>query len=321
MQSSLIAIALCSVSLVSGVSTLHAQGYPRKPVRIIVPFSAGGGTDTVTRIIGRKMSESTGQQFLIDNRPSAGGNIAFEMTAKADPDGYTILNTSTGIVVNPVLYKKVNYDPEKDFSVVGVIGASGAFLIVPTDSPYKSLADLLTHAKANPGKLNFAYFNASSQVPPEVLAKTAGIEWQGIAYKAIGNAWNDLYAGTIQFMFVDLTASRGQVVAGKARPLGITLPERSRLYPEVPTIGETFPGFATTGMLAVAVARAAPEAIKQRLNELVNEAVFSPEINKRLVDEFALTPARLSLAQCAERDRNERAKWAEYVRIARIEPQ
>ena len=300
----------------------QAQAWPARPVHIIVPFAPGGSGDITARMVGKYMEDKIGQPVVIENKPGANGIVGALAVKAAAPDGYTLMLATTSTnAANVHMYKNPGYDPEKDFSVVGVIGASGAFLIVPTDSPYKSLADLLTHAKANPGKLNFAYFNASSQVPPEVLAKTAGIEWQGIAYKAIGNAWNDLYAGTIQFMFVDLTASRGQVVAGKARPLGITLPERSRLYPEVPTIGETFPGFATTGMLAVAVARAAPEAIKQRLNELVNEAVFSPEINKRLVDEFALTPARLSLAQCAERDRNERAKWAEYVRIARIEPQ
>src|SRR6185312_11687248 len=146
-------------------------------------------------------------------------------------------------------------------------GDSGAFLVVPADSPHKTLGDLLAYAKARPGKLNFGYFNASSQVPSEVLGKQAGVEWQGVAYKAIGSAWNDLYAGSIQFMCVDLTAARGQVVANKARPLAISLAERSPLYPDVPALGESFPGFATTGFLAIAVPKAVPDEIKQRLNE------------------------------------------------------
>ena len=300
----------------------QAQAWPAKAVHIVVPFAPGGSGDITARLVGKYIEEKTGQPVVVENKPGANGIVGVLAVKAAAPDGYTLMLATTSTnAANVHMYKNPGYDPERDFSVVGVIGSSGAFLIVPADSPYKSLADLLAHAKANPGKLNFGYFNASSQVPPEVLAKAAGVEWQGVAYKAIGTAWNDLYAGAIQFMFVDLTASRGQVVAGKARPLGVTLPQRSRLYPEVPAIAETFPGFTSTGMLAVAVAKAVPESIKQRLNDLVNEAVFSPEINKRLVDEFALTPLRLNLAQCAEQDRSERAKWADYVRIARIEPQ
>ena len=155
----------------------------------------------------------------------------------------------------------------------------------------------------------------------EVVGKLAGVEWQGVAYKAIGNAWTDLYAGSINFMFVDLTAGRGQVVAGKARPLALTLPARSPLYPDLPTLAETFPGFSSTGFLAIAVPKATPLPIQEKLNALINEAIASPAIRDRLVNEFALTARPLTLAQCAAQDREERAKWAEYVRIAKIEPQ
>jgi tripartite-type tricarboxylate transporter receptor subunit TctC len=154
-----------------------------------------------------------------------------------------------------------------------------------------------------------------------MLAKAASVQWQGIAYKAIGNAWNDLYAGAIDFFFVDLTAARGQVVAGKARPLAITLAERSPLYPDVPAVAETYPGFVIRGFLAVAVPKAVPQDIKARLNELVNEAILSPAINKRLIEEFPLNPSRYDLDQCAAHDHGERAKWAEYVKVAKIEPQ
>jgi tripartite-type tricarboxylate transporter receptor subunit TctC len=238
------------------------------------------------------------------------------------PDGYTLMLATTSTnAANVHMYKSPGYDPEKDFQVVGVIGSSGAFLVVPADSQFKSIADLTNYAKANPGKLNYGYFNASSQVPSAVLGEKARLDWQGVAYKAIGNAWNDLYAGAIQFMFVDLTAARGQVVAGKARPLAISLPERSPLYPDVPALSESYPGFVSTGFLAIAVPKAVPDDIKQRLNELINEATSSAEINKRLVEEFALTPRTLDLEQCAQQDREERAKWADYVKIARIEPQ
>jgi tripartite-type tricarboxylate transporter receptor subunit TctC len=305
-----------------GALPARADTWPSKPVQIVVPFAPGGSGDITARLVGKYMEGKTGQPFVIENKAGANGIVGV-MSVKSSPaDGYTVMLATTSTnAANIHMYKKPGYDPEKDFSVVGIIGDSGAFLVVPADSPYKTLADLITYAKANPGKLNFGYFNASSQVPSEVLGKQAGVEWQGVAYKAIGNAWGDLYSGTIQFMCVDLTAARGQVVAKKVRPLAISLAERSPLYPDVPTLSESFPGFVSTGFLAMAVRKAVPEDVKQRLNVLVNEAVFSPDIHRRLTEEFALTPHKLDLAQCAAKDREERAKWAQYVKIARIEPQ
>jgi tripartite-type tricarboxylate transporter receptor subunit TctC len=301
----------------------HAQAnWPSKAVHIVVPFAPGGSGDITARLVGKYIEDKVGQSFVIENKPGANGIVGALAVKAAVPDGHTLMLATTSTnAANVHMYKNPGYDPEKDFQVVGVIGSSGTFLIVPQESRFKSLADLVTFAKANPGKLNAGYFNASSQVPAAVLAERAGVSWQAVAYKAIGNAWTDLYAGTIDFMFVDLTASRGQVVAKKARPLAISLPERSPLYADVPTLSESYQGFVSTGFLAIAVPKAVSDEIKQKLNGLINEAVFSPAIHKRLVEEFALTPRRLDLAQCAVQDREERAKWADYVRIARIEPQ
>lgn len=300
----------------------RADTYPSKTIRIIVPFAPGGSGDITSRLIGKYIEDKTGQPFVIENKPGANGIVGVLAVKAAAADGYTLMLATTSTnAANIHMFRNPGYDPEKDFQVVGVIGSSGAFLVVPADSPYKTLGDLLAYAKANPGKLNFGYFNASSQVPAEVLGKRAGVEWQGVAYKAIGNAWTDLYAGAIQFMFVDLTAGRGQVVANKARPLALTLPQRSPLYPDLPTLAETFPDFTSTGFLAVAVPKATPRPIQERLNLLINEAITSPEIKKRLTDEFALNSRPLTLEQCAQQDREERMKWAEYVKIARIEPQ
>jgi len=300
----------------------HAESWPSKPVRIIVPFAPGGSGDISARLVGKYMEEKTGQPFIVENKAGANGIVGVMSVKSSVPDGYTLmLGTTSTQAANVRMFKKPGYDPEKDFTVVAIVGLSGAFLVVAADSPHKSMADLIAYAKANPGKLNYGYFNASSQVPSAVLGEKAGVDWQGVAYKDIGNAWNDLYAGSIQFMFVDLTAARGQVVSKKARPLAISLPERSPLYPDVPALAETFPGFVSTGFLAVAVPKAVPDEIKQRLNGLINEAIFSEVIHKRLIEEFALTPHKLDLAQCAAQDRSERAKWADYVRIAKIEPQ
>jgi tripartite-type tricarboxylate transporter receptor subunit TctC len=305
-------------------SNAQTTDYPTKAIRIIVPFAPGGSGDITSRLIGKYIEDKTGQPFVVENKPGANGIVGVLAVKAAAPDGYTLMLATTSTnAANIHMFRSPGYDPEKDFLVVGVIGSSGAFLVVPADSPYKTLADLLAYAKANPGKLNFGYFNASSQVPAEVLRKRAGVEWQAVAYKAIGNAWTDLYAGAIQFMFVDLTAGRGQVVANKARPLALalTLPNRSPLYPDLPTLAETFPGFTSTGFLAVAVPKATPLPIQEKLNTLINEAITSPDIQNRLVNEFALTAKPLTLEQCAAQDRDERAKWAEYVKIAKIEPQ
>lgn len=300
----------------------QTEAFPTKAIRIIVPFAPGGSGDITARLVGKYIEDKTGQPFVVENKPGANGIVGALAVKAAPADGYTLMLATTSTnAANVHMYKSPGYDPEKDFAVVGIIGSSGAFLVVPENSPHKTLTDLLIYARANPGKLNFGYFNASSQVPAEVLAARAGVEWQGVAYKAIGNAWNDLYAGAIQFMFVDLTAGRGQVVAGKARPLALTLPARSPLYPELPTLAESFPGFTTTGFLAIAVPKATPRPIQERLNALINEALESADIKNRLANEFALTSRPLTLEQCAQQDRDERAKWAEYVKIAKIEPQ
>ena len=300
----------------------QTEAFPAKAIRIVVPFAPGGSGDITARLVGKYIEDRTGQPFVVENKPGANGIVGALAVKSAPPDGYTLMLATTSTnAANVHMYKNPGYDPEKDFTVVGIIGSSGAFLVVPADASYKTLADLLADAKARPGKLNFGYFNASSQVPAEVLAARAGVSWQGVAYKAIGNAWNDLYAGAIQFMFVDLTAGRGQVVANKARPLALTLPARSPLYPDLPTLGESFPGFTTTGFLAIAVPKATPRPVQERLNVLINEALDSPDIKNRLANEFALTSRPLTLEQCAQQDRDERAKWADYVRIARIEPQ
>ncbi len=178
----------------------QTETFPAKPIRIIVPFAPGGSGDITARLVGKYIEEKTGQPFVVENKPGANGIVGAMSVKVAPPDGYTLMLATTSTnAANVHMYKNPGYDPEKDFTVVGIIGSSGTFLVVPADSPYKTLAELLADAKARPGKLNFGYFNASSQVPAEVLGKKAGVEWQGVGYKAIGNAWNDLYGGAINF--------------------------------------------------------------------------------------------------------------------------
>jgi hypothetical protein len=165
-------------------SNAQTADHPTKAIRIIVPFAPGGSGDITSRLIGKYIEDKTGQPFVVENKPGANGIVGVLAVKAAAPDGYTLMLATTSTnAANIHMFKSPGYDPEKDFSVVGVIGSSGAFLVVPADSPYKTLADLLAYAKANPGKLNFGYFNASSQVPAEVLGKRAGVEWQAVAYR------------------------------------------------------------------------------------------------------------------------------------------
>lgn len=314
--------SLLAAPLLTALPARAQPAWPARAVHIVVPFAPGGSGDITARIVGKYMEEKLGQPFVVDNKPGANGIVGVLAVKGAAPDGYTLMLATTSTnAANVHMYKSPGYDPEKDFTVVGIIGTSGTFLVVPENSRFKTIQDLIAHAKANPGKLNSGYFNASSQVPAAVLGERAGVQWQAVGYKAIGNAWNDLYSGAIDFMFVDLTAARGQIVSNKARALAISLPERSKIYPDIPALSELYPGFVSTGMLAMAVPKAVPDEIKKKLNAMIVEATFSPEINKRLTEEFALTPLKYDLAQCAEQDRSERAKWAEYVKIAKIDPQ
>jgi len=160
----------------------QTEAWPTKPIRIVVPFAPGGSGDITARLVGKYIEDKTGQPFVVENKPGANGIVGVLAVKSAPADGYTLMLATTSTnAANIHMFKSPGYDPEKDFTVVGVIGSSGAFLVVPADGPYKTLADLLAYAKANPGKLNFGYFNASSQVPPEVLATRAGVEWQGVA--------------------------------------------------------------------------------------------------------------------------------------------
>ena len=232
-----------------------------------------------------------------------------------------MLATTSTNAANIHMYRNPGYDPEKDFQVVGVIGSSGAFLVVPADSPFKTLADLLAYAKANPGKLNFGYFNASSQVPAEVLGtqgrrRMAGSGLQGDR-QCLERSLCRRHPVHVRRPHRRPRPGRGQQGAAAGDHPAATQPALSR-----PADAERkLSRLHQTGFLAVAVPKATPRPIQEKLNALINEAITSPDINKRLTDEFALNSRPLTLEQCAAQDREERAKWAEYVKIAKIEPQ
>ena len=280
-----------------------AETYPTKAIRIIVPFAPGGSGDITSRLIGKYIEDKTGQPFVVENKPGANGIVGVMAVKAAPADGYTLMLATTSTnAANVHMYKNPGYDPEKDFQVVGVIGASGAFLVVPADSPYKSLADLVATAKAKPGKLNFGYFNASSQVPAEVLGKKAGVDWQGVGYKAIGNAWNDLYGGTSSSCSSTSRRRRGQVVAREGAAA------RHLAAAAQPALSRRAGAGRDLSRLRHAPASSPSPCPRRRRgrsrrgsNTLINEALTSPEIHKRLTDEFALDSARARASSNAPR--------------------
>src|SRR6201991_2702529 len=300
-------------------TTARADQYPSRPIRIIVPFGPGGSGDITARMIGKQIEERTRQSVVIDNRPGANGIIGTMAVKTAEPDGYTVLLITTSThAANVSLVRDLAYDPAKDFTVVGVFRSSGSYLMVRPQAPWRDLAGFIAAARVAPGKLTFGHFNASSRTPPEYLSRLAGIELQGVPYRAIGNAVTDLIGGEIHCLFIDTTASNQYLQNRQLRPLAITRLTRSPVTPDVPTVAETFPGFQLTGFLGMAVPSATPREVVEKLNGLINDALTMPEVRRRM-DEFGLSYDITSLADCEAEVRAERERWTEYVRVAGIE--
>src|SRR5262245_27223433 len=302
-------------------ASARAEQYPSRPIKIIVPFGPGGSGDITARMIGKEIEEKTGQTVIVDNRPGANGIIGTMAVKNAEPDGYTVLLITTSThAANVSLVRNLSYDPAKDFTVVGVFRSSGSYLMVRPQAPWRDLAAFIAAAKAAPGKLTYGFFNASSRTPPEYLGRLAGITLQGVPYRAIANAIADLISGEIDCLFMDTTASNQYLQNGQLRPLAITRLTRAPLTPDVPTVAETFPGFELTGFLGMAVPSATPRDIVEQLNGLINGALTSPEVRRRM-DEFGLSWDVTDLAACEAEVRAERERWTEYTRVAGIQPE
>lgn len=298
-----------------------AQGFPARPVRIIVPFAPGGSGDITARLIATHVEAATGQSVVVDNRPGANGVIGTMAVKQAAPDGHTLLLATTSThSANPSTVKDLPYDPERDFVSVGFFGSNGSYLLVRADAPWRDVAGLVAAARARPGGLFFGHFNASSRVPGELLGVMSGAPFQGVPYRAIGNAFADLFAGRLDLIFVDTTAGDAYLRQGQARALAITRQGRWNRWPDLPALSETWPDFVLTGFLGVAVPAGTPVEVAQRLNALVNAAILAEPARSRLV-EFGFVPEALDLERIAALVRIERGKWARFVRMAGIEPE
>jgi tripartite-type tricarboxylate transporter receptor subunit TctC len=313
--------SLAGASLATVFSQVRAQTAESKALQIIVPFAPGGSGDITARLLGQFISTKSGQAVVVENKPGANGIIGVESAKAARPDGQTLLLATTSThAANPSLYKKLPYDPEKDFSLVGVFGYGGSYMLVKPDAPYKTLAEFVAAAKARPGALNYGHFNASSNVPGALMSTYAGAELTEVPYKQIGAAITDLLAGRIQVLFVDTTAGDSYVSSGRLRALVVTRPTRLPKYPDLPTMSETYPGFDVTGFLGIAAPVVTPAAIKQSLNKIINDAIMAEPMHSKLMS-FGFSPNPMSLEECAAFARSERSKWSRYIAAAKIEQQ
>jgi len=280
-------VAGFAASIVIIFSSVAAQ-YPSHPVTLVVAFTPGGPSDVLARILGRALNDLLGQPFVIENRPGAGGNIAAEAVANAAPDGYTLLMGNNSILAtNAALYKKINYDPQKDFAPISLIGTQANILVVNPSVPAKTMAELVALAKERPGQLNFASsgHGAAAHLAGELFKTEAKINIVHVAYKGAAPALHDVVAGHVQMMFATAASVVGLIHDGKVRPLAVTTPKRTALFPDIPTVAELgLPGFdATTWHGLVAPAGTSKEVI-DTLHYGTVKALNDPAVRKSLTE-------------------------------------
>lgn len=304
-------ICLCSAT------PSEAQNYPERPIKWMIGYPAGGASDFLGRVLQQKMGPDLGQPMVIENRPGAAGILSMEATAKAEKDGYTIANTGNGeLVYNLGLYKKLPYDADKDFNLVGTIAKIPLVLIVRPDLPVKTLGDLIALAKKEPGKLNYGSGGIGHpvQMAMEMLKHRAGIDITPVAYRGVGPALQDLLGGTISVMFIDLAAAGGVVKDGKARAIAVSTKDRLPALPDLPTIHEqgidSFDIYAWQGMLVPAKS---PDAAISKLRASLTKALQDPDVVKRF-NEAGMQPLISTPDQFAALVANDRKLWLPLIK-------
>ena len=301
--------------------TAHAQNYPTRPVKLIVPFPAGSATDQVARVVGAELQQALGQAFVVENKAGAQGAIAAAEVAKAAPDGYTLmLTTNTPHAANPSLFKKLNYDPVKDFTPITRYGTTSFMLMVRPDFPAKDLKSFLAHVRSQPGKLSAGYGSSGSQVSVAMLKQLGKLDVVEVPYKGIPQAVTDTMGGSLQFTFVDLANALAQAKGGKLRGLAVTSGKRSALAPDVPAIAEELPGYEIIAWFALMAPAKLPEALVQRLHQTNMNALAKPEVKEKFAT-IGTDVAPMNPAELAKFIQAEVAHWAKLVKLAGIQPE
>jgi tripartite-type tricarboxylate transporter receptor subunit TctC len=310
------ALGMLLVAFAAGAS---AQAYPTKPIRLVVPFPAGGTTDILAREVAQRITEAWGQAVVVDNRPGAGGNIGSELVAKSLPDGYTLLMGTVGThAINPSLYAKMPYDQVKDFAPVILVAGVPNVLVVNPSLPVSSLQDLIAYAKANPGKLNFASSGSGTSIhlSGELFKVMTGADMTHVPYKGSAPALRDLMGGQVQLMFDNLPSSLALIKAGKLKALAVTSTTRAAALPDVPTVAEAgLPGFEASSWFGVLAPAGTPPAIVAKLNGEIAKWLATPEAKEKLLSQGA-TAAGGSPEDFARHIAVETAKWQKVVKAS-----
>ena len=313
---------LGTVAAVATAGPARAQAaWPAKPVRFIVPFAPGGGTDSVSRLICDQLSRTFGQSFVIDNKGGAGGNIGTVELARAAPDGYTLgLISVASHTLNPMLYNKLPYDPDKDIVAISRVALLANLLGVTNSLPVQSVAELIALCKKEPGKYAFASSGpgTSLHLSGELFKAMAGIDIVHVPYKGAGQVYSDLIAGTVQMMFANMPSMLPQERGGKLRGLGVTSAERSKAAPDIPAIAETLPGYVATSWYGIGAPAGTPESILARLEAAIAEALRQPDIEKRWRDDLGLDMPPAGRAGFAEFLAEDRKRWAPAVQLSGV---
>src|SRR5215467_4901863 len=297
--------------------------YPSRPVRFIVPSAAGGGTDIIARAISLKLSESLGAQFVVDNRPGAGQMIGIELAAKSPADGYTILMAASTLAINPVMFKKVPYDPVRDFAPITQAATLPNVIVVHPSLQVNSLKELIDYAKKNPGRLNFASagIGTSPQMSIELLKHMAGIDMVHIPYKGTAPGVVDLLAGQVLVMAPNVLTALPHIKSGKLRALAVTSTHRSAALPDVPTVAEAgLPGYDSTQWYGVLAPAGTQREIVARLHDAIARALRDEEVGKRLAADGA-EPVGNTPEEFAAFIRSETEKWTRVAQAAGIRPE
>lgn len=312
---------LVVLGLACAAGAVHAQAYPVKPVRIIVPFAPGGATDIVTRVLGQKLNEAWGQQVVADNRAGASGNIGGELAARAAPDGYTLFMTSGSVVTaNQHMFRKLNWNPEKDLVAITNVASGPQVIAVHSSFPAKGIRGLIEAAKAQPGAMTFgsAGIGTQTHLAAENFLYTAGINATHVPYKGEGPALVDLAAGQIIFLTPNLPAAIGYVQQGRLRALGVTSKTRAPQLKDVPTVAETLPGFENLGWFGLMAPAGTPAAVIDKVHRDTAKALEAADLKKRF-DDLGMAPVGNPPAEFAKAIRDESARWAKIIQARKLQ--
>ena len=297
----------------------RAENYPSRPVKIIVPVPPGGALDINARLMGQWLSDHMGQPFVIENRPGAGTNLGVEAVARAQPDGYTLLLIPQSVTTNATLYRHLSFDFIRDIVPIAMISSLPLVMLVNVDNPAKTVPEFIAWAKANPGKVNMASggTGSASHIGGEFFKTMTGIDMLHVPYKGGAPAITDLMGGTIQVYFSPLPESIGVVKGGKVRALAVTTAKRVASLPDVPTIGESVPGFEISTWQGIGAPKNTPAEIVAALNKEINAGLADPKVKARIL-ELGGEPAPISTADFEKRIVDETARWAKVIRDAKI---